>query len=82
MITPISVKLMLEKFSASKPPHDRKTMQLAAVIHATDADNIVWCLEDLIQRIKDGGIGYSGSGTGYYGSITWASTELLLEEKK
>ncbi len=70
---PRAVKLMLEKFYMSLPPHKRKKVEFACVIHATTPDRIAVELEQLADNIREYGCGYKSHGAGYFMSVASAS---------
>lgn len=77
-VVPRSVKLMLEKYNkhyAETPPHKRKRVDVACVINATSIKRAAEELEELARTIREGGVGYVGSGGGYYVTIAWATTK-------
>lgn len=78
VVVPRSVKLMLDKYNkhyADNPPHKRKRVDVACVIHATSIKRAAKELEELARTIREGGVGYVGSGGGYYMTIAWATTK-------
>lgn len=70
---PNSVSQMLQKFSKSNPPHSRKRIEVACVIHATDIEKAARELEELAITLREQGTGFVGHGSGYYMSITYAA---------
>lgn len=82
MDTPDSVINMLDKFGRSLPPHKRKRIEMACVIHATSTEGIAQELEELARTAREGGIGYCGHGGGYYISISYACCKRNVSKVK
>lgn len=75
---PRSVQLMLEKYNknyAHHAPHKRKRLEVACVIQATGIERLAQELEDLARTLREGGVGYMGSGGGYYMTMAYAVTK-------
>lgn len=78
VVIPCSVKLMLEKYNknyAHHPPHERKRLEVACVIQATGIERLAQELEELARTLREGGVGYMGSGGGYYMTLAYAVTK-------
>lgn len=78
---PKSVEMMLEKFNRRKEPHHRKRYQVAVVVHATSVKRLIGELEEVIRNLEEGGVGYVGSGVGYYATYHYASTKENRKKK-
>ena len=77
-VMPRSVKLMLEKYNknyADYPPHKRKRLEVSCVIQATGIERLAQELEELARTLREGGVGYMGSGGGYYVTAAYAVTK-------
>lgn len=75
VVMPKSVELALQKFNKNRLPHERKTLEVACIIHATNVENAIWCLEELAQRLREGSVDYMGHGCGHDMSMAWASVD-------
>ena len=73
--TPVSLNLALNRFRKGLLPNERKKIEVAAIIHATDLANVIWCLENLVCRLNESGFGFVGHSSGYFGSISYASVD-------
>lgn len=73
---PQAVQGMLEKWNRNREPHERKTIEVATLIRATSINEAVWCLEELISRLKESGVGWKGHGCGRNSSMAWCSVDL------
>lgn len=83
VVMPRSVKLMLEKYNknyAHHPPHERKRLEVACVIQATGIERLAQELEELARTLREGGVGYMGSGGGYYMTLAYAVTNRHNEK--
>ena len=78
VVMPRSVNLMLDKYNknyAHHAPHKRKRIEVACVIQATGIERLAQELEELARTLREGGVGYVGSGGGYYMTMAYAVTK-------
>lgn len=68
---PKSVSQMMARFRRSKPPHKRKSFQIAIVVHAIDRETAIDELEHQLAILREDRVGQGGGG-GFGFSMSYA----------